>query len=127
MKNKQCLKTLAISERCVLNSMIKNNLSDIFWDKVQGFLVLLAPIADAIKITEADSPMLSSIVETFYILEENNNQNIVASPLTKKEEAEMKKLFAKRKKFCLTEIHLAANLLDPKYQGRYLNGEQKVS
>ena len=46
-------------------------------------------------ITEADSPMLSSIVEIFYNLENNINQNIISSPLTKKEEVEMKELFAK--------------------------------
>ena len=38
----------------------------------------------------------------------------------------MKELFSKRKKFCLTKVYMAANLLDPKYQGRYLNGEQKA-
>ena len=76
-KNKQSLKSLAISERCVLNSTTKNRLlSDFFGDNVQGFLKLLAPLADAIKITEADSPMLSSIVEIFYNLENNINQNM---------------------------------------------------
>ena len=126
-KNKQSIKSFAISDRCVLNSTTKNSLlSDFFGDNVQGFLKLLAPIADAIKITEADSPMLSSIFEIFYNLENNINQNIVSSALTKKEEVEMKELFAKRKKFCLTKVHMAANVLDPKYQGRYLNGEQKV-
>ena len=57
--------------------------------------------------------MLSSIVEIFYNLENNINQNIVSIPLTKKEEVEMKELFAKGKKFCLTKVHMAAKLLGP--------------
>ncbi|XP_065656505.1 uncharacterized protein LOC136081964 [Hydra vulgaris] len=126
-KNKQPLKTLAISENSGLNSVTKNILlSDVFWDRVEGFFKLLSPIADAIKKTESNTPLLSTVVETFHFLEDHIFKNLTVSPFSKKEEEEAKKIFKKRKDFCLTEIHLAANILDPKFQGRVLTGEQKI-
>ena len=80
------------------------------------FLKLLSPIADAIKKTESNIPMLSTVVETFHFLEDHIIKIITTSPLSKKEEEEVKKIFRKRKKFCLTEIHLATNVLDSKFQ-----------
>ncbi|XP_047134973.1 uncharacterized protein LOC124812412 isoform X2 [Hydra vulgaris] len=122
-KSRQPFKTLAISENSGLYSATKNILlSDIFWDRVEGFFKLLSPIADAIKKTESNTPMLSTVVETFHFLEDHIFKNLTVSPFSKKEE-EAKKIFKKRKEFCLTEIHLAANILDPKFQGRVLTGE----
>ncbi|XP_047146123.1 uncharacterized protein LOC124818995 [Hydra vulgaris] len=127
LKNKQPLKTLAISENSGPNSATKNILlSDIFWDRVEGFFKLLSPRADAIKKTESNAPMSSTVVETFHFLEDHIFKNVTVSPFSKKEEEEAKKIFKKRKEFCLTEIHLAANILDLKFQSRVLTGEQKI-
>ena len=116
-KNKLTLKKLSISENSGLYSATKSNiLSDVFWDKVKGFLKLLSPIADAIKKTESNIPMLSTVVEPFHFLEDHFIKTITTSPLSKKEEEKVKKIHRKRKKFCLTEIHLAANVLDSKFQ-----------
>ena len=54
--------------------------------KLKGFLKLLSPIADAIKKTESNIPMLSTVVETFYFLEDHIIKIITTSPLSKKEE-----------------------------------------
>ena len=67
-----------------------------FWDKVEGFLKLLSPIADAVKKTESNIPMLSNVVETSHFLEDHIIKTITVSPLSKKEEEKVKKIFKKK-------------------------------
>ncbi|KAB7506162.1 hypothetical protein Anas_00060, partial [Armadillidium nasatum] len=59
------------------------------------------------------------------ILEEVENTSIV-TPLFKKEEADFVDVVKKRMSFCISNIHLAANLLDPRYRGKDLSPTENV-
>ncbi|KAB7498061.1 hypothetical protein Anas_02041 [Armadillidium nasatum] len=59
------------------------------------------------------------------ILEEVENNSIV-TPLFKKEEADFVDIVKKRMSFCISNIHLAANLLDPRYRGKDLSPTENV-
>ncbi|KAB7502367.1 hypothetical protein Anas_13841, partial [Armadillidium nasatum] len=58
-------------------------------------------------------------------LEEVENTSIV-TPLFKKEEADFVDIVKKRMSFCISNIHLAANLLDPRYRGKDLSPTENV-
>ncbi|KAB7501834.1 hypothetical protein Anas_13797 [Armadillidium nasatum] len=79
-----------------------------------------------IKTVEGDEPHLSSVIQFLNsILEEVENTSIV-TPLFKKEEADFVDIVKKRMSFCTSNIHLAANLLDPRYRGKDLSPTENV-
>ena len=47
-------------------------------------------------------------------------------PASKAEEQKIMDILADRQKFCLHKFHLAANILDPRYQGHNLSTEEHV-
>ncbi|KAB7503277.1 hypothetical protein Anas_05970 [Armadillidium nasatum] len=57
--------------------------------------------------------------------EKVENTSIV-TPLFKKEEADFVDIVKKRMSFCISNIHLAANLLDPRYRGKDLSPTENV-
>ena len=127
--NKLPLQTLAIDDAVkeYLSGNVKTTiLSEIFWDKVSGFLMLLKPIADAILSVEGDKQSMSSVMKIFQDLEKGFEQNIPASPVLKAEEKQVKEIFMKRKDFCINKVHYAANLLDPNYKGIHLTQNEIV-
>ena len=102
-------------------------LNEVFWEKVEGLQRLFLPIAKTIKTVEGDEPHLSSVIQFLNsILEEVENTSIV-TPLFKKEEADFVDIVKKRRSFCISNIHLAANLLDPRYRGKDLSPTENVS
>ena len=130
-KNKQTLKALCISEEAKqanLDQSIKTLLlSEAFWEKLEGYIELLKPIADAITISEGDSIPLSIVAKTFYEIEQKINDGVAKSPVLKREEKVVKKIITDRKSFIMTKIHYAANLLDPRFKGQHLNDLETVS
>lgn len=129
--NKQALKLLAIDEQVqdILkkSSHIKQNiLNDVFWDKVQGLLRLLKPIANAITVSESDTPSMSKVIKIFMDLQKHFSECVPVSPLNKAEEKEAVAILARRKGFAVCDVHKAANLLDPSLCGADLSPEEQV-
>lgn len=131
-QNKQAMKILAVEEEA--QEILKKHpvikkiaLDETFWDKVKGFLQLLKPIATAITSVESDKPKISQVVSVFRKLELHFEETLPQSPLSKAEEGEVKKIFAKRKDFGVCEVHRAANLLDPLARGVDLTPDEQVS
>lgn len=132
LANKQIIKAMAIDEDLgeVVNkhsSLKKNALSDIFWDRVKGYLQLLEPIAATITAIEGDTPAISQCLPLFNKMIETSLANLVQSPLTVKEEIAGKEILANRKEFAIYDIHLVANLLDPRHRGSSLTPDEKVN
>ncbi|KAG7161054.1 hypothetical protein Hamer_G026010, partial [Homarus americanus] len=114
------------AKKAGLDQPIRNLLlSEIFWDRVDGFLKLLKPIADAIN---GDNKHLSIGPKIFSDLEQAFKDNISSSPVLKSEEECLMSTgtIPKRRKFLLQPIHLAANLLDPHYRGSHISGEESI-
>ena len=130
-KNKSALQALAISEEAKeagLEPGIKKLLlSEAFWEKLEGYINLLKPIADAITWSEGDSVPFSIVARTFYELEQQFEQGITKSPVLKKEEEAVKKIITNRKKILMSGMHYSANLLDPRYKGKHLTDDEIVS
>lgn len=105
----------------------KNILDDVFWDKVQGLLHLLKPIADDIALVESDTPSISKVIKIFKNLEKHFSEYLPASPLTKVEEKAANDILEKRKSFAISDVHTAANLLDPSTLGANLSPEEQVT
>lgn len=129
-KNKHALQALAINEdaRAALDSNVKKLvLSEIFWDKCQGFINLLKPVSNAITELEGDSVNLSIVLQQFSKIEENFKENLGLSPILKTEETEVSKIIANRRTFLVKKVHLAADLLNPKSVGSHLSQDERVS
>ena len=128
--NKHSLQALAInaeSKSSLESNTKKTILSEVFWDKVEGSLALLKPLADAIKNVEGDNVPLSIVMETFSKLENEIVKKVGKSPVLKSEEDTVRGIIKKRKEFATKKIHFAANLLDPNHRGCHLNDEEVVS
>lgn len=127
--NKQSLKSLAIDEsvKSNWNQENRNNiLSDVFWDQVEGFIIILKPIARAITLVESNAPLLSTVMKLFKNMEDELKANVLISPLMKKEETDILNILISRKDFATQAVHYAANVLDPKLKGKNLSPSEKV-
>jgi hypothetical protein len=108
------------------SSVKKILLSEVFWDKSEGLLKLLKPVGDAITYVEGDQKHLSIVMKVFAELSQSFEDNLASSPILKSEEAAFKKIIPERKKFLVKNIHLAANLIDPRYYGMHISEDQTV-
>ena len=70
---------------------------------------------------------VSIAAKIFTELEESVANAVSSSPALKSKEKAMKEIIPKRRKFLLRDVHLIANLLDPKYRGEHLKESEKVS
>ena len=130
IKNKHALQALAINDEAkdVLDSSIKKTiLSEVFWDQASGYVNLLKPVADGILKLEGDNICLSQVLQVMSDVSQAININAEASPFLKSEEESLKKIVLDRREFLVKQIHLAADLLDPKFNGCHLSGEERVS
>lgn len=130
--NKQAITSLAIDEG--LQDIIKkhpnfkkNALDDTFWDKVEGFISLLKPVADAITICESDKTKISLVLRIFNNIEQHFAKALPGCPLLKQEEERAIKIIADRKEFAIHKVHKICNLLDPSIRGSDLSPEEQVS
>lgn len=129
--NKHPLQALALNDeakKASLDQSVRNLLvSEVFWERLEGFLKLLKPVSDAITAVEGDNKNLSLVPKVFSELQQSFVKNVNSSPILKSEEARLMEIIPKRRKFLLRSIHLAANLLDPRYKGCHISGEEMVS
>jgi len=129
VKNKHGLQALAINDEAkdVLDSSIKKTiLSEVFWEHASGYVNVLKPVADAILKLEGDDTCLSQVLQVMSDISRAININ-VESPFLMSEKESLKKIIIERRKFLVKKVHLAADLLDPKYNGCHLSGEERVS
>lgn len=129
LANKLSLRRLAIDEEAqsLLASAPKSSiLSDVFWDQLVNLLELLRPVLKWITILEGDSPEIGATVEAFAELKDHFTTTLRKSPMTKKEEKQVLTILEDRKQFCLKTVHNAANLLDPRFNGKRLTEEAVI-
>lgn len=125
--NKQIIRSMSIDETIEkdLKPEVKKLISSAdFWDKIYYFHQLVSPLAKWIKIIESDLPKLSSVPFIFKELETSFKNTIHNCIYLKTEEKNIMKTLKIRKEFCISSIHNAAHLLDPKYFGKCLNPEE---
>ncbi|XP_076062416.1 uncharacterized protein LOC143037750 [Oratosquilla oratoria] len=125
--NKHELQALAINDDAKPSldlSIRKLLLSEVFWDRTEGILKLLKPVADAITSIEGDNKNLSLVIKVFSDLKLSFEENLSSFQILKSEEEASKGIIRERKKFVIKSIHLAANLVDPCYCGCHLSGEE---
>lgn len=125
--NKQIIRSMSINEAIEkdLKPEVKKLISSAnFWDKIYYFHQVVNPLAKWIKIIESDVPKLSSVPFIFKELETSFKNTIQKCKYFKTEEKNIMKALKIRKEFCISNIHNAAHLLDPKYLGKCLNTEE---
>lgn len=127
---KYALKLLVVTEDATLkigNNVKRNCLDDdVFWVRIEKLIDVLRPIVKWITILEGNSLGISQVVEAFKELTSVFSECVPSLPITKKEEKDMILFLKNRKKMALKPLHFAANLLDPKFCGKYLTCEEQV-
>jgi len=130
--NKQSLRQLAIDDgEAILKALTQQKskilLDEVFWDKIEGIHKLLSPVVGVLITLETDKPMISSAIKFLKQIKESIAVNVKSSPLMKAEEKAVLDIIENRRSFCIQPIHLAANLLDPRYNGMHLEAGEHVS
>jgi len=130
--NKQPLRSLAIEDdpetcKSLPNESASKLLSEEFWQRVEGFKELLSPIAAAIKASEGNCSLLSTSAQFFKFIERELENFAVTRPCLAEEKKAFDAILKKRRKFCIKRLHLAANLLDPRFMGKDITPEEYVS
>lgn len=128
LSNKSVLQKLAVSEEADLPSDMKRRLLDdnVFWVRVQKMTNILKPIVDMITVIESNTPQIHNIFSKFNELESILKTEIPVSPLQKAEEKIVLSKFTERKEFGVSQIHLAADLLNPAVQGSKLSPTELI-
>ncbi|KAL4103209.1 hypothetical protein QTP88_018586 [Uroleucon formosanum] len=129
LANKQIIRLLNIDERCEediiprVKQFINN---DIFWDRVKNLHNFLKPITYWITRIESDLPQLSIVPEIFVEIKKQYDTCIKNVSCFETEKNIIKNKIQSRKEFSVQQIHLAANVLHPKYRGNNLTGDENV-
>ena len=97
--------------------------NDVFWQRNENLLKPMKPISTAILIVEGDSAVLSDAVKQFLIMKQAIESTLQQSPLSTAEEAKVLTALGVRYKNMITSAHNAAYLLDPRYTGEGLSGD----
>lgn len=117
--NRAALTELAIDQtyrQSIDFAIRKTILSDTYWNKLDFLLSLLKPIKDWITMLEGDQPNISEVVEAFHEIEKSFNDRLDRSFLSRHKQVLLRSI-RDRREMCVTDLHLAANLLDPKLKG----------
>lgn len=124
-ENREALELLVVSQ----DVHIETNLKDIIvshetWRNIDCCLGLLSPIGRAITIAQSNNALLSDIPHLFYDIKQTIQtqirSEITIEFITPDEEIDIVNDIDRRREFITRPIHLAANLLDPRYKGRNL-------
>ncbi|KAF2883163.1 hypothetical protein ILUMI_23011 [Ignelater luminosus] len=118
-----CLKSLLDIKYDLKALAICESVEDIFMSKLY---YLLNPIVEYITKLESDKPVLSKVPQCCYSLQNHFESAMLTNPLSKQEESELKEFFVKRKQMTIHPIHLAANILDPRFNGTHLTREEQI-
>ncbi|CAN7948306.1 unnamed protein product [Ixodes hexagonus] len=99
---------------------------DVFWKDLRSYLDLVTPVSSAITKPESDQALLSNVFEVFHSIKGEITARLETSPLTQEEQSHIMRVISGREEFCVRPIHIAANLLDPRYRGKNLGDAQIV-
>ena len=98
-----------------------------FWIKIEKTISLFKPICDWIRKIEGDESAISDIPYMFHDLEKHLIHDLFEEdlPILKYDGSlKVKNLLQERKTLLLKPIHCAASILDPKYNGKSLDGHE---
>lgn len=111
-----------------LSSTVRKLLLDeeIFWTRVNVLHTVLSPIAKWTTFFESDKDSISKVFECYYEIRTTIESNITALPILRREEKNIQKIVNLREEKSLRPVHLAANLLDPKFKGKHLSDDQQL-
>lgn len=128
LDGQESLQEMASSQSLEIESEMQRILLDnVFWERLGSGLSILKPIAKAIAKIEDDDAVLSDVVSLFAALKEEIQTLLPSSLLLTAEEAAALDSMEKHRKFCQKPLHTAAFMLDPKYDGGVLSGEEVSS
>lgn len=98
-----------------------------YWVTIQKIHHLFYPIFQWITVLKSENTRLSMVVECFKELHRHLERFLPDSPLTNTENASILRVFHKRRRAALKNIHFAANMLDPRYNGDGLNTDEQLN
>jgi len=102
-------------------------LDDVFWQDIEAVVHLLRPLAKAILFTEGDTPqpgLICHIFQQMKIFTEESNDHM--QHFGRDIQQKLLDIWRKRADFCLSDIHFAANILDPRFRGELLTEEEDI-
>lgn len=129
--NKAALQATVIVEGLDISNTLRSTVldNDNFWMNTLFLTRMMKPIADGIKIVEANDAKLSHLVAVLMNITVTVN-NIVTEddcPLAVREIQRVSGIVSKFTKFILRDVHLAAYLIDPNFCGKGLGDENKLA
>lgn len=95
----------------------KNVLNDTFWEKIRVILEIMTPIKKWITILEGDNEKISSVACAFAQIRKKVEE-IIPNSFLKTQRHKILLSIRKRRAMCLTPLHFAANILDPRLKGK---------
>ncbi|KAL5242659.1 hypothetical protein ACI65C_010069 [Semiaphis heraclei] len=116
-------------ERCeedIIPSVKQCINNDTFWDRIKNLHNFLKPIAYWITRIESDLPQLSIVPEIFVEIKKQYDTCIKNVSCFETEKNVIKNKIQSRKEFSVRQIHLAANVLHPKYRGNNLTADENI-
>ena len=102
-------------------------LDDVFWQDIEAVVHLLRPLAKAILLTEGDMPqpgLICHIFQQMKIFTEESNDH--TEHFGRDVQQQLLDIWQNRADFCLSDIHFAANILDPRFRGELLSEEEDI-
>ncbi|KAL5237605.1 hypothetical protein ACI65C_005015 [Semiaphis heraclei] len=124
-----CLGLMCDDERCeedIIPSVKQCINNDTFWDRIKNLHNFLKPIAYWITRIESDLPQLSIVPEIFVEIKKQYDTCIKNVSCFETEKNVIKNKIQSRKEFSVRQIHLAANVLHPKYRGNNLTADENI-
>ena len=102
-------------------------LDDMFWHDIEAVVHLLRPLAKAILLTEGDLPQPGLICHIFQQMKIfNEESNDYTNHFGRDVQQQLIVIWQNRADFCLSDIHFAANILDPRFRGELLSEEEDI-
>lgn len=131
MQNKSALQAVVIDRSLGVDADVRKQVldEDQTWPNIEHAMDLLKVIAQGIKILERDDALLSEALEVFLKVKKNLDNllyNSCEDFCSLSDLRKMEKCFQYRFEMSIKPIHFAANLLDPRFQGRNLNDTQRM-
>jgi len=128
LANKSALQQTVICDKIkdLVAKKVRSNVldEDGFWNDVQNVYNFLLPLHSAIKQIESDTATLSLVPELSKTVQTKMECSVYCTPLNSEEKESVLKSLIERMHNCNSEVHFAANLLDPRFQGRNLDSTE---
>ncbi|KAK3931309.1 hypothetical protein KUF71_025569 [Frankliniella fusca] len=127
LQNKSALQETVICENLVDTVDVKVRrtvLDPKYWERTKCIYDLLSPLHAAITLIESNRALLSDAYYLHKKINECVKSNIAKIRVSSSEKQVVKDLLADRKVYTIAPIHMAAYLLDPRFQGEGLENKE---